>query len=84
MTGPGRIWTNGLGSYGEYAGFIGTEYIRADLVKALVEAAQNYRDAINAFDGTGGMTTKIARLQAWSGALDAALAAFTPDGGADG
>ena len=53
MTAPERIWTNGLGVYGEFAGFCGTEYIRADLarptlthalelpeVKALVEACR--------------------------------------------
>lgn len=32
---PERIWANGLGVYGEYAGFGGTEYIRADIRAAL-------------------------------------------------
>jgi hypothetical protein len=48
MSAPDRIWSNGLGVYGEYAGFGGTEYVRADLcdpmqderVKALVEAVK--------------------------------------------
>jgi hypothetical protein len=47
---PDRIWSNGLGVYGEYAGFGGTEYVRADLcdpmqderVKALVEAVKSW------------------------------------------
>jgi len=47
MSAPERIWANGLGVYGEYAGFGGTEYVRADLcdptqerVRALIEALQ--------------------------------------------
>lgn len=48
---PDRIWANGLGVYGEYPGYGGTEYIRADLttpsetagdkVEALVRAGRN-------------------------------------------
>lgn len=67
------------------------EYRRADLpptlaealalpeIAALVEAAEGYRRAIAAFDGGGEMTGKIARMQSWRDALDAALTAIKKD-----
>jgi hypothetical protein len=34
LAAPERIWANGLGVYGEYGGFGGTEYAHADLLAA--------------------------------------------------
>lgn len=86
MSGPERIWIaeDEIGNpwWSTARDDEMDEYIRADLapppakVKALVEAAKGYRRAIDAFDGTGSMSNKIAVVQGWKSALDAALAAL--------
>lgn len=49
---------------------------RVSEIKALIEAANGWRRAIDAFDGSGSITPKIANLQSWRTALDAAIRAI--------
>ena len=58
----------------------GVPYHRDDAVEAMVKAVDDYRAAINAFDGYGDMDHKINRLEKAVTALDAALAAIRAGG----
>jgi hypothetical protein len=45
-------------------------------VRALVDAAEEYRAAIDAFDGSGSMADKLPRYEAARASFDAAIAPF--------
>lgn len=80
---PHEIWSlpHNARTFGEMVSAPRRRYILADasdprdeVIKRLVEAARGYRRAIDAFDGAGSMSNKIARCQSWREALDDALA----------